>query len=273
MRFKMNRKNDNFVNIDKLKSKKVLNKITDAIVYSPEEYGVSARYTGAGVKILVIDSGAPKHKSIKTRPEQHDFIGEKPLDEEGHGTIVAGLISSKDKNSIIGIAPDAKVLYAKVANEKGNSEYNALVSSILWGIVKNVDVIVMALGSQYNYTILHDAIKKARNAGILIFAAAGNNITETDINYPARYPEVYSVGNLKRIKKVNEKILEKVDFALKNKVVTSTYLNNKFIQVSGSSISTAFVAGLASLLIEKNKKVKKINMPKTIYSELQQLIK
>lgn len=278
MNFKMNRQtNNNFVNIDKLKNKKIVTTITEAIIYSPEEYGISAKFTGTGTKMLIIDSGTPKHKDIKVKEEQHDFASneEHVFDEDGHGTIMAGLIASKNKRSIVGIAPDTEISYAKVTNKKGCSEYNAIISSVLWGIVKNVDIIVIALGSQYDYKVLHDAIKKAHDNGILIFAAAGNHINKEDseINYPARYPEVYSVGSLTRTKKINTKILEKVDFAMKNKIVTSTYLKNKYISVSGSSISTAFVAGLASLLIEKNKKVTKKNMPKTIYSELQLIVK
>ncbi len=278
MRFKMNRRTDgNFVSIDNLKSKKVLDKLEETVIYSPEDYGVSAQYTGQGTKMLIIDSGKPKHKDIHVQGEHHDFVGveDNVFDEAGHGTIMAGLIASRKKTSIVGIAPDTEISYAKVTDKNGNSEYNAIISAILWGIVKNVDIIVLALGSQYDYKVLHDAIKKAKNMGILIFAAAGNHINEenSEINYPARYPEVYSVGSLTRAKKTNNKILEKVDFAMKNKIVTSTYLKNKYIKVSGSSISTAFVAGLASLLIEKNKKIPKKDMPKIIYSELQLIVK
>ena len=278
MRFKMNRRTDSdFINIDKLKSKKVVDKLTEPVIYSPEEYGLSAKYTGSGTRMLIIDSGTPEHKDIEIKAEQHDFVTDNDhiFDEVGHGTIMAGLIVSKNKRSIIGIAPDTEISYAKVTNNKGSSEYNAIISAMLWGIVKDVDIIVLALGSQYDYKILHDAIIKAKNQGIIIFAAAGNHINEDDseINYPARYPEVYSVGNLTRAKKTNTKILEKVDFAMKNKVVTSTYLKNKYIQVSGSSISTALVAGLASLLIEKNKKIPKTEIPKIIYSELQAIVK
>ena len=280
MRFKMNRRNNvEFINIDALKNTKIIDKLTKAVIYSPEDYGISAKYTGEGTKVLVIDSGAPKHKDIEVIEEPQDFASNEDnvdaIDRVGHGTIVAGLLGAKNKKSIIGLAPDATIFYAKATNSKNNSNYNSIVSAILWGIVKDVDIIVMALGSQYDYKILHDSIKKAHDFGICIFAAAGNHINEegSEINYPARYPEVYSVGNLTRAKKTNDKILEKVDVAMKNKAITSTYLKNRYIKVSGSSISTAIVAGLASLLIEKNKKIDKKDMPKTIYSELQKIVK
>jgi subtilisin family serine protease len=274
------RDNQELINIDKLKSKKVVDKITKPIIYSPEDYGISSRYTGLGTKMLIIDSGKPRHKDIHTEGERHDFTApeeenENVFDEDGHGTIVSGIIASRKKSSIIGIAPDTQISYAKVTDKKGNSSYSAVVSAVLWGIVKKVDIIVIALGSQYDYHILHDAIKKASDNGICIFAAAGNHINEenSEVNFPARYPEVFSVGNLTRTKKVNEKILEKVDFAMKNKVTTSTYLKNKYINTSGSSVSTAFVAGLASLIMEKLREEKKRNMKKYIYSELQKIVK
>ena len=278
MRFRMNKRNNaDFINIDKLKSKKVIDKITDTIVYSPEDYGISSQYTGSGTKILIIDSGCPEHKDIPSKAECQDFMGEEdnPYDENGHGTIVAGIIASRNKRSLIGLAPDSQIYYSKVTDNKNNSDYSAVVSSVLWGIVKKVDIIVIALGSQYDYQILHDAIKKASDAGICIFAAAGNhlNAEDSEANYPARYPEVYSVGNLTRAKKINEKILEKVDFAMKNKTIVSTYLKDEYIQVTGSSVSTAFVAGLASLLMEKHKKKKKADIPKLVYSDLQQIFK
>lgn len=279
MRFKMNRRNNtkDFMNIDALRKKKMIDKIEEPVVYSPEEYGISAQYTGKNIKILVIDSGSPKHKDINKDSEKQDFASgdDNFYDSTGHGTMVAGIIASQKKSSIIGIAPKAEMLYAKVTDKNGDSSYGAIVSSLLWGIVRKVDIIIMALGAQYDYQVLHDAIKKAHENGILIFAAAGNDINEEDseINYPARYPEVYSVGNLTRTKKNNVKILEKVDFAMKNKVFVSTYLKNKYINVSGSSMSTAFVAGLAALLIEKSKKEKKKYTPQTIYTQLQKNVK
>jgi subtilisin family serine protease len=129
----------------------------------------------------------------------------------------------------------------------------------------------MALGSSYDYQILHDAIIKASNKGILIFASAGNSLHEKDseVDYPAKYAEVYSVGNLK---KNNTSIIEKVDFVIQDKKFISTYLKNLYIEVSGSSVSTALVAGLSALLVEKNKSNKKEAMPKLVYTELQKLL-
>jgi len=278
MRFKINKRtSEEFINIDELKNKKIVEKMVKSVAYSPEKYGISAQYTGEGTKILIIDSGNPRHKDIRNQGENHNFAGEDEgsSDTTGHSTIVSGLIAAKNRNSIIGIAPNSKILHAKVVDSKGNSDYNSVVSSILWGIVKEVDIIVMALGSQYDYGVMHDAIIKAYDTGICIFAAAGNHIKEegSDINFPARYTEVYSVGSLTRSKKINEKILEKVDFALKNEVLISTHLKNKYIKTSGSSVSTALVSGLASLLIEKdNKRTTKKKMPKKIYCELQKII-
>jgi subtilisin len=273
----MNRRNDTeFININELKKKQIVDKIPEPIIYSPEDYGISAKYTGEKVKILIIDSGVPTHKNIKNKKESHNFADEngETNDDTGHSTIVSGLIGSKNKQSLIGIAYNSELLFAKIINNKGDSDYNSIVSSILWGVVEDVDIIVMALGSQYDYKILHDAIIKARNRGICIFAAAGNHINEegSEINYPARYPEVFSVGNLTRSKKTNLKILEKVDFAIKNKMTYSTYLKNKYVKTSGSSIATAIVAGIGSILIEKNKRTSKKNMPTKIYTELQKII-
>jgi subtilisin family serine protease len=131
----MNKKTDtkDFIKINEIKNKKIIDVLTKTSIYSPEEYGISAQYTGEGVKILIIDSGCPEHKDIDVLGEKQDFISNenKPNDETGHGTIMAGIISAKNKKTIIGIAPKAEIFYAKATDKYGNGNYNSIVASVL----------------------------------------------------------------------------------------------------------------------------------------------
>ena len=253
------------------KKRRIIEKLPKSVIYSPSLYGINNKCTGRGVKIAILDSGCPLHKDIKYEGNKISFCEENMVadDKNGHATILSGIIKSNSKN-IIGLAPDAKLLYGKVVDNNGQCSFNSLVAGVLWAIVKEVDIIVIAMGTQYDYRVLYDAIKKAREYGICIFAASGD---DEEIDYPSKYKEVFSTGFLTRYKKKNELIKKNVDFYLPNKGIYTTYLNNSYVKVSGSSISTAFFAGLAAVLIEQYKKGNEIEIPKLVYLNLKKIIK
>lgn len=259
---------DQFV-IDK-KKRAIIDKVPSTIVYSPSVYGIDNKCTGRGVKIAILDSGYTNHKDIKIEGDKISFCDNNLIvnDKNGHSTMMAGIIKANNRKSIIGLAPHSKLLFAKIVNNKGECSFNALVAGVLWAIVKEVDIIVIALGSQYNYKVLHDAIKKAREYGICILAASGD---EEEIDFPARHEEVFSAGFLTRSKKKNELIKKNVDFCLPNKGLYTTYLDNKYVKISGSSVSTAFFAGLSAVLIEQYKKENRKNISELVYSQLDKI--
>lgn len=253
-----------YFEIDKKQIKNISDEIKP-VVYNKQEY------TGKGVRISIIDSGCPQHKDINICGEQISFCDDNSNvdDKYGHSTMISGIIFANNKKSIIGIAPNSQVLFAKVANDAGECSFNSVVAAILWSIVKKVDIIVIALGTQYDYHVLHDAIKKARNNNICIFAASGNETEENDINFPARYDEVFSTGFLTKGKEKNEKIIKKTDLYAPNKGMYTTYVNNKYVIAYGSSVSTAYFAGHAALLIEKYRKtIPRNEIPTLVYSKL-----
>jgi len=260
---------NNKFEIDK-KKRVIIDKIPLTVIYSPAVYGINNRCTGNGVKIAILDSGSTDHKDIKCEGDRISFCEDNIIvnDKNGHSTIIAGIIKANNSKSIIGTAPDAKLLFSKVVNHKGNCSFNSLVAGVLWSIVKEVDIIVIAMGTQYNYRVLHDAIKKAREHDICIFAASGD---EEELDFPARYDEVFSAGFLTRSKKINDRIRKNVDFNLPNKGLYSTYLDNKYAKVFGSSVSTAFFTGLGAVLVEQYKKEKKRNISKLVYNELNRI--
>ena len=173
---------------------------------------------------------------------------------------MSGIITANNKNTIVGFSYRSKLYFAKVIDDNGECNFNSVVAAILWAIVKDVDVIMMAFGTEYDYEILHDAIKKAYDNNICIVAAAGNEVNK--VNFPAQYKEVFSVGATKN--------KEKIDFILPNKNYFTTYLDNSYVKVSGSSISTSVITSLTSLLIEE---CKKEVPPKRIFYELNKILK
>ena len=158
--------------------------------------------------------------------------------------MVAGVIAGNCKKGIMGLAPLSIIYYAKIIDNYNNCSFNDLVSAILWGIVKEVDIILIALGTQYDYGALKDVIKKSHELNICIIAAAGND--SKDVDFPARYPEVLSVDYSIAGKKIKKR---KVNLWLPNQRNLTTYLDNKYVRAGGSSIAAAKVAGISSILI------------------------
>jgi len=209
--------------------------------------------TGRDVSISVIDSGYPRHKDInaKYKKDRIGFCqGEKfVFDKNGHSTAISGIIKAKNSKSMTGLAYDANVKYCKVVDNQGDCNFNSLVAAILWSIVANVDIIVIAMGTNHDYPILRDAIKKAVDADILVVAASGEG---SDVEYPAKYDDVISVASKDSLKEKST-IVWNVDDTV------TTGLKNTYIKVSGSSVSTAFVAGVSACLVENYKKVKTLS--------------
>jgi len=265
------------IKIEPKPKRNIVDSLKEPIIYSPSAYGIDNMCTGNKVKIVILDSGCPRHKDIKIMGDKISFCEENlgTYDNNGHSTMLAGIINSRSKKSIIGLAPHAEMQYGRVINNDGVCGFNALVAGVLWSIVKGADIIVIALGTQYDYIVLKDAVKKARDRGICVFAAAGDKNIDTDWNldFPARYENVISAGFLTRSKVRNDILRKKVDFNIPNRGLYTTFLNNKYIKVTGSSVSTAFYAGLAAVLIEQYKKEKKLDIPTKVYSKLSSIFK
>jgi len=265
-----------YINVDKRNIIKIYEELPEIVKHSPKDYGLSDKYSGKNVKIALLDSGTPHHKDIKVKGESVNLCGSKDdKDKYGHSTMINGIICANNNKGLVGISPNSEILNIKVIDNKGNANFNSIVSGVLWAIVKKVDIICLPLGSQYDYSVLHDVIIKAHKENILIIASAGNKIKnkKSKVEYPANYNKCFSVCSLNRLKRINNIISEKVDFTFPYSSYYTTYLDNKYVEAGGSSISTAFITGIVSILIEKFKKEKKKVSYKSIYNNLSKILR
>jgi subtilisin family serine protease len=210
---------------------------------------------GSGIKVAVLDTGKPIHTDL---PDMLglDTTGENsPVDSQGHSTHVCGIIGARDNDfGILGVAPEVELMTVKVLGNSGHGGYAGIEAGIRAAIDEGVDVINMSLGAPVEPPAsFHQAVIDAVNNGIIIVAAAGND--SGSVNWPARYPEVIAVGAIDE----NGNL---ADFSSRGSEVSvvaagvniySTYLNNQYAVLKGTSQASPFVAGICALLLAKDR--------------------
>jgi subtilisin family serine protease len=156
---------------------------------------VWSRTKGAGARVAVMDTGISMY-----HPDRGNVIGsvsfvsgETVEDFDGHGTHTSGTIAAADNDiGVVGVAPQADLLIARVMDNNGTGQTSWLISGIEWAVDNNAKVISMSLGSYDHSSALETACNNALAAGTLLVAAAGNDNISTPL-YPAALDSVISV--------------------------------------------------------------------------------
>ena len=169
------------------------------MVHAPQVWSVGK---GAGIKVGIIDTGMDyKHPDLVDRYKGgYDFVSsdEDPMDENGHGTHVAGTIGASDNGmGVVGVAPKAELYSLRVLDKDGKGSNSSVIRAIDWAIDHKLNIISLSLGSDEPSDIEEAAFKKAADAGILAIAASGNGydtMQADGLSYPAGYSTVVSVG-------------------------------------------------------------------------------
>ena len=169
------------------------------------------RATGNGVTIALVDSGvyAPfRDFPTKAIAEYADFTGAKDSearkDGYGHGTMVAGVLVN-GRSGFTGIAPDARLISARVLDDSGTGTTSAAIAAIDWILDEGeADVINISIGaapsSSFTTDPLDVAVEAAVGRGMIVVAAAGNyGMSDGATVYggivsPANDPLVITVG-------------------------------------------------------------------------------
>ena len=221
-----------------------------------------------------------------------DFSGENApfTDSYGHGTFVAGLIAGTGAGSngaVKGVAPEAKIFSVKIAGRDGSTDIFRLLAALEFVAVHKdafgIRVLNLSLGtdSTQSYMIdpLNFAIERVWNSGIVVVVSAGNN---GKITKPADDPLVVTVGasdDKTTLTRVDDAVasfsgvgptisngLAKPDVVTSGKSVVSSrspgstieanfpnaHIGDRYFKGSGTSASSAVVAGAAALVIQKS---------------------
>ncbi len=172
------------------------------------------RAGGKGVVIAVLDTGVAYRnwKQFHRSPDfgrtrfvaPFDFVSNNkyPLDRNGHGTFVAGIVAESTNNGIglTGLAYGASIMPIRVLDSSGEGDEATIARGIRYAVNNGAQIINLSLeflpsqvnsGSEIPQIV--SAIGYARRHGVTVVGAAGNDETN-EIAYPARAPGVISVG-------------------------------------------------------------------------------
>lgn len=228
------------------------------IKYRPETIGLSPiNKTGKDVKICIIDSGLPDHSAINGCVDYINFSSSITSEDlKGNATIIAGLMTSNNDEKIIGFIPDAKLYFAKTND---NIDFSGIIASVLWGITKGVDIIVIPSPINDYNEILSDVIKKANENNICVVLMSAKDVKYSDALtvVPSNIDGVVYSGSGK--------------ISITAKDLISTYLNQSYVKVSGGLGVSSIIASMCALLIENNKDNDIRYNPSIIYGQLIQM--
>jgi len=171
-------------------------------------------------------------------------------DDNGHGSHVAGIVAAIDNNiGVIGVGPAIDLYAIKVLNAQGSGYLSDIIEGIQWAITNNIQVINMSLGTASDIQSFHDAVIAAKNAGMVVVAAAGNS--GGAVSFPAAYSEAIAVSATDQnnvIASFSSRGPE-VDLAAPGVSIYSTYKNTGYATLSGTSMAAPHVAGAAALVL------------------------
>ncbi|MDO8333198.1 MAG: S8 family serine peptidase [Nitrosomonas sp.] len=235
---------------------------------------IHSQTTGKDVTIAIIDTGVDtKHPDLEGQIQQSkNFVPQKPSDSLGdiHGTAIAGVIAAKPNNDqgIVGIAPDSNVIAlkacwgVKVGSLEAICNSFTLALAINTAIAMDVDILNLSLTGPYD-PLLARLIEKAVQQGIIVIASQADR-EDAKSGFPAQQPGVIGVRS------INSKLVQSsyesqaMTVSAPGEDILTTLPNGAYDFISGNSLATAHVSGLAALMLQLKRNVNSQELSKLL---------
>jgi thermitase len=252
---------------------------------------VKDKCQNSGVIVAVIDTGIdPNHPDLKNSlwkntkeiagkagqdSDKNGFIDDKHgwdfvtqsgrlVDTHGHGTHIAGIIGAKaaSPTGYNGVCPGVQIMSLRYYNERASGVENLrnTIRAIEYAVANGAHIInYSGGGAEFSHPEMQ-ALKKAEAKGVLVVAAAGNERSNADIKH--YYPAAYDLANMLSITAINQtgQVLpssnwgvQKVQLAAPGNSILSTLPGSAYGFMTGTSQATAFVSGIAALMLSTNR--------------------
>lgn len=213
-----------------------------------------------------------------------DFVNNSPnvIDNHGHGTHIAGIIGAVGGNGIgiSGVCPKVSLMILKYFDpkSKGNDNLKNTVRAIRYAVDMGANIINYSGGGTDPNDDEFEAIKYAEDKGVLFVAAAGNEHSNSDIAhyYPADYNlsniiSVTAIDSLAKVLRSSNYGTKTVHIAAPGEGIYSTLPGGNYGLMTGTSQATAFVSGVAALILSHNKEFSAAQVKKQIIATADEL--
>lgn len=252
------------------------------MVNAPEVWAQG--YTGKGVVVAVVDTGVDyTHPDLANNiwvnsgeiadngidDDGNGYIDDvrgwnfvdnnnNPMDLNGHGTHVSGTIAAENNDfGVTGVAYNSTIMPVRVLSSEGDGERGNIASGIRYAVDNGANVINLSLGGGYSSEI-QDAIAYATSLGSVVVMASGNEGSAQPIA-PASSADHFgiAVGAISRSRAIasfsNQAGLPVLNYVVApGNNIYSTYLNNSYRYLDGTSMATPHVSGVVALMLSAN---------------------
>lgn len=253
------------------------------------------------ITVAIIDTGIDNtHPDLKDNiVEGYNFVdnNNKPIDDNGHGTQIAGIIGGQ----YTGIAYGVNLMPIKVLNSEGFGKTEDMVNGIIWAVDNGADIINLSVGRKHKDFLTGDdtfkeleykAIEYAILNDVLIVAVSGDFGDDT-LSYPASYRFdnlksspiiVSSIDRNKEYAPMSNKSID-IDVVAPGEEVLTTmpitldledndYANIKndgYIYCRGTSFAAPYISGLAAIIKSINPRLDSYSIKKYIIDNTEDL--
>jgi len=245
-------------------------RISERKIGDTHSYGYR-KSAGQGVTVYVVDDGVDtSHPDFQGRAKfgWTAIPSEKNGPGGGHGTHVSGIIAGKK----YGVAKQAKLVSVQVLDKNGKGSMSNLIAGLDW-VAKHAkrgsSIVNLSLGgakTTQEANALNQAVDALVKAGIPVFVAAGNSASDACNILPAGNKNVFAVAAIDNMDVMDPNACygKCVDLFAPGVDVTSDYLDNKHATMSGSSMASPHIAGLAAIELPYIKSKKPADLYKAI---------
>lgn len=255
--------------------------------------GVTEGHIGnSAVKVLVLDTGLEtNHPDLEAQEAKAEpFVKNDPdtSDRTGHGTHVTGLIgatAAPRETPRYSVAPGVSLVTGRVTEKETRSiDDETLGRALTWAMENSITVVNMSFGTNVDFDEMYPSacenmFARALKAGILLVASAGNDPDDTlhPVEYPANCPSVMAVGAVDASLRpasfscggVNNE--QNVDVAAPGVLIRSSFIGKTYKKLSGTSMSAAYVSGVAALWADTSSKPRGTDLRDAIIGSVRKL--